>query len=107
MAAAAAPMQRKARAELERLTPAQRMSQNTVKAALIGAGLPAGGIYLETRYAGMTAAGTRVNEILFGAFTAINGPAVCVYGSSAAAGVVVNIGGIIMDGGCLPGPGGH
>jgi hypothetical protein len=55
----------------------------------------------------MTAVGARVNVILFGAFTAISGPAVCVYGTVATAKVVVNIGGIIADGGCLPGPDGH
>jgi hypothetical protein len=55
----------------------------------------------------MTAARARVNVILFGAFPALSGPAACVYGTVATANVVVNIGGIIADGGCLPGPGGH
>jgi hypothetical protein len=107
LAAAAAPLQRRARRELEHLTPAQRETQGEVKAALIAAGLPADGIYLEKRYAGMTAAGTRVNVIMFGAFTTMKGPAVCVYGTVATASVEVNVGGIIREGGCLPGPGGH
>ena len=107
LVAAAAPLRRSARARLERLTPAQRTAQDAVTAALVAAGLPAGGIYVEKVYAGMTAAGVRVNEVMFGAFTSMNGPAVCIYGSSAAAAVVVNVGGIIMEGGCLPGPGGH
>jgi hypothetical protein len=107
LVAAAAPVQQRARRDLEHLTPAQRAAQSEVKAALIAAGLPAGGIYLQARYARMTAAGARVNVILFGAFTALSGPAACVYGTVATANVVVNIGGIIADGGCLPGPGGH
>jgi hypothetical protein len=106
-AAAAAPTAHRARLALEQLTPVQRQWLGPVRAALIAAGLPVGGIYVKKVYIGMTSNGKRVDGTMFGAFTSMTGPSACVYGTAAPASVTVSVGGIINDGGCLPGPGGH
>lgn len=85
----------RATAELERLRASgSEVTADAVRSALADAGLSADGI--QTREEG--------GSVLFGATFSSPGDemASCVYGSASAGSVSVEVGGLIMDGGCLP-----
>ena len=82
-------------AELEKLRASgSEVTADAVRSALADAGLSADGI--QTREEG--------GSVLFGATFSSPGDdmASCVYGSVSAGSVSVEVGGLIMDGGCLP-----
>jgi hypothetical protein len=85
----------RATAELEKLRASgSEVTADAVRSALADAGLSADGI--QTREEG--------GSVLFGATfsSPADDMASCVYGSVSAGSVSVEVGGLIMDGGCLP-----
>lgn len=93
------PARKKVTAALNRLTAGGRRSAGDITAALRGSGAPIGGIDLLPM--------TNADVHQFGVLVAGTRPAICVFGTITAVRTTVDLGGIIQDGGCVPGPVGH
>jgi hypothetical protein len=98
--AQAAPVTRRVRESLERLTPAQRLRVAAVRSALL-----AGGLHPDEL---VVFGGAPTSSIAFGGYELLStSPPVCAWGSVSVKSVEADSGGITREGGCLESAGGH
>jgi hypothetical protein len=100
VAAQAAPVTRRIRESLERLTPAQRLRVSAVRSALL-----AGGLHPDEL---VVFGGVPTRSVAFGGYELLStSPPVCAWGSVSVKSIEVDSGGITREGGCLETAGGH
>lgn len=100
VAAQAAPVTRRIRESLGRLTSAQRRQVSAVRSALL-----AGGLHPDEL---VVFGGPPTSSVAFGGYELLTtNPPVCAWGSVSAKSVEVDSGGITREGGCLETAGGH
>ena len=100
VAAKAAPLTRRIRESLDRLTSVQRLRVSAVRSALLAGGL------LSTDL--VVFGGPPNTSVAFGGYELLSTrPPVCAWGTVSVKAVEVDSGGITREGACLPSAGGH
>jgi hypothetical protein len=98
--AEAAPVTRRIRQSLERLSPAERLQVSAVRSALLTSGIYRVDLVV---FGGAASAG-----VAFGGYIVLNTrPPACAWGLVSVKAVDVESGGITREGACLPSAGGH
>lgn len=101
VAAMAAPVTRRIRESLERLTPGQRLQIPAVRSALLAGGLLGTDLVV---FGGPP----NSSSVAFGGYELLSTrPAVCAWGMVSGKAVEVDSGGITREGACLESAGGH